>query len=156
MMKMSTEIPQRRYLRFSLDIPAIRRDEKWSKIETVVHQISLGGCLISWSDDVFPGDEIRLEIPLPKGNYLPLTARVLYKFPGKGIGAKFVDITEFEQSLLAEIIKDRIEKEGLPPVDPFARPPLYIKDSCAQEDVSNQKITEERKVEQILSSEKTN
>lgn len=150
---MTNEIPQRRYVRFSLDIPAVRRDDKWQKIKTLIHQISLGGCLISWSDDIFPGDDFRLEIPLPNGNYLPLQARALYKFPGKGIGAKFLDITEFEQKLLANIIINHLEKEGLPfAVDPFTRPPAYIKDS----DKANQndpRMMQEKKVEQILSSE---
>ncbi|MCS6874159.1 MAG: PilZ domain-containing protein [Pyrinomonadaceae bacterium] len=151
---MSAEVPQRRYLRFSLDIPAIRRSERGEKIPILIHQISLGGCLVGWSDDIFVGDEFRLEIPLPRGNFLPLKARALYKFPGKGIGAKFLDITDFEQKLLAMIITDRLEKDGLPEIDPFARPPLYIKEKSKIE-TTDPRVREEKEVEQILSSEQS-
>lgn len=149
---MSASVPQRRYLRFSLDLPAFYVDEKGRRSETTIHQISLGGCLVDWSDEIFVGDEFRLEIPLPKGNFLPLVARALYKFPGKGIGAKFLDITEFEQKLIAKIIAEKLEKEGLPTVDPFAPPPLYIRESSEKES-DDPRLKEEKKVEQILSSE---
>jgi hypothetical protein len=153
---MSAETIQRRYIRFSLDILAFRRTERGEKIPVTVHQISLGGCLINWLDDIYTGDEFRLEIPLPKGNFLPLRCKALYKFPGKGIGAKFLDITKFEQELVAKIITDILEKEDLPAsVDPFAAPPPYIKDRITEEEkLNNPRLKEEIKVEKILSSEK--
>jgi hypothetical protein len=153
---MPSETIQRRYVRFSLDIPAFRRTERGEKISVIVHQISLGGCLISWLDDIYTGDEFRLEVPLSNGNFLPLRCKALYKFPGKGIGAKFLDITKFEQELLAKVITDILEKEGLPAsVDPFATPPPYIKDRITEEDkLNNPRLREEVAVEKILSSDK--
>ncbi len=118
---MSTE--QRRHVRFSLDIPAIRYTKYGEASEILLSQISIGGCLTEWDENVYVGDEFRLLIRLPNKNFLPLTCKVLYKFEGNGIGAKFLAITQFEQELLAKIISQSLEQEGLPiHVDPFAQP----------------------------------
>jgi hypothetical protein len=155
-------IEQRRFIRFSLDIPAVRYTAAGAKVETVLHQISLGGCLTALDEDIYTGDEFRLEIPLPGGNRIPFQCRALYKFPGKGIGVRFLDITEFEQSLLAEIISESLEKEGLPlQVDPFAHPPTFIQKELAEmrkeiseeEKLLNPRLREEEIVEEILSIE---
>lgn len=153
-------ISQRRFIRFSLDIPAIRQRINGESVDTLLHQISIGGCLIALDDKVFVGDEFRLEINLPNGNRLPLHCRALYKFPGQGIGAKFLEISEFEQELLADIISESLEKEGLPlQVDPFAHPPSFIKRELSDlkteinetDEVLEQKLKEEAIFEEILS-----
>jgi PilZ domain. len=153
-------ISQRRFIRFSLDIPAIRQNSRGERKETLLQQISIGGCLTVPDEDIFTGDEFRLEIMLPNGNNLPLRCRALYKFPGKGIGVKFLDITQFEQQLLAEIISENLEKEGLPlQVDPFAHPPVFIekensdlKQTLPSEEMpGDRRRCEEAIVEEILS-----
>lgn len=79
--------------------------------------------LIEWDDGVYVGDEFRLLVELPNKNFLPLTCRVLYRFEDTGIGAKFLDITKFEQELITKIITGNLEQQGLPlQVDPFALP----------------------------------
>jgi hypothetical protein len=93
---------------------------------TMLQQLSVGGCLANWDNDFYPGDEFRLELELPNGNRLPLTCKVVYCFDDKGIGAKFVDITKFEQELIGRTISARLELDGLPmPVDAFEEPPKF-------------------------------
>ncbi len=114
---------QRRHVRFSLDIPAIRYTKYGEASEIVLSQISIGGCLAEWDENVYLGDEFRLLIQLPNKNFLPLACKVLYKFEGNGVGAKFLAISQFEQELLSKIISQSLEKLGLPTnVDAFAEP----------------------------------
>ncbi len=118
---MSSE--QRRHIRFSLDIPAVRFTKYNEAFETVLHQISIGGCLMEGDESVFVGDEFRLLVSLPNKNFLPLQCKTLYCFEDGGVGAAFLDITKFEQELLTKIIAHSLEKQGLPlQVDPFAQP----------------------------------
>lgn len=116
-------IEQRRHIRFSLDLPAIRYSKYGEATETVLNQISIGGCLMEWDDNVYVGDEFRLLVQLPNKNYLPLMCKALYRFEDNGIGARFLDITKFEQELITKIITRNLEQQGLPlQVDPFAQP----------------------------------
>lgn len=117
---------KRQYIRFSLDIPAVRYTNFGEKHETVLHQISLGGCLAEWDENVYTGDEFRLEIRLPNKNWLPLKCRVVYRFENNGVGIKFADLTRFEQELIARVITDSLTQQGLSMhVDPFAQPPQF-------------------------------
>lgn len=147
-------IEQRRHIRFSLDIPAVRVDENGEKHPVLLHQISIGGCLVSEDNRIFTGDEFRVLLRLPNGNFLPLTCKALYKFTGTGIGAKFLEITEFEQQLLADVISQTLEAEGLPlQVDPFAHPPKQIYQHAATEEekLADPRLEKEEIVEKILS-----
>lgn len=121
-------IEQRRHIRFSLDIPAIRYTRYGEAVSTLLHQISLGGCLAEWDENVYVGEEFRLLIELPNKNFLPLKCKALYRFADNGIGTKFLDITQFEQELLSRIISHNLEQQGLPlQVDPFAQPKDFNK-----------------------------
>ncbi len=94
-------IEQRQHIRFSLDIPAIRFTKYGEAVETTIGQISIGGCLTEWDENVFVGDEFRLLIQLPNKNFLPLMCKALYRFVDNGIGTKFLNITHFEQELIS-------------------------------------------------------
>lgn len=144
-------IEHRRHIRFSLDIPAIRYTKYGEAVDTVISQISIGGCLAEWDENVYVGDEFRLLLQLPNRNYLPLTCKALYKFADNGIGTKFVDITQFEQELLAKIISQTLEKEGLPlQIDPFALPRNTVKNEIPKiTDVRQQK---DEMLEEILAT----
>ena len=121
-------IEHRRHIRFSLDIPAIRYTRYGEAVNTMISQISISGCLAEWDESVYVGDEFRLLIQLPNKNFLPLVCKAMYKFADNGIGTKFLDITQFEQELLATIISKTLEKQGLSlQVDPFAQPKKPIK-----------------------------
>lgn len=134
-------IEQRHYIRFSLDIPAIRYTSYGEAVETLVSQISIGGCLAEWDENVFVGDEFRLLVQLPNKNFLPLYCKALYKFAGNGIGAKFLDITQFEQELLAQIISEALAKQGLPLlIDPFSQPKnTVVRETPRPDDIRRQR-----------------
>src|SRR4051794_38945569 len=107
-------IEKRRFIRFSLDIPAFRFKSNGEVVRTLIHQVSVGGCLADWDGSVFPGDTFRIELELPNKNRLPLLCKALYKFDGQGIGSKFIDISPFEQELLGQVISQSLEDDGLP------------------------------------------
>ena len=120
-------ISQRKHIRFSLDIPAIIYTKYSEPQETRLEQISIGGCFTGWEENIYIGDEFRMEIELPNKNYLPLHCRALYRFEHTGIGVKFIGITEFEQELISRIIAHKLEAEGVPlQIDPFTLPPTFI------------------------------
>lgn len=122
-------INQRQHIRFSLDIPAIIYTKLGERQETQLQQISIGGCFTGWEENIFTGDEFRMEIQLPNKNYLPLSCKALYRFDHTGIGVKFTDICEFEQELISKIISYKLELEGVPlQIDPFTLPPTFIGD----------------------------
>lgn len=122
-------IAQRQHIRFSLDIPATIYTKFGERQETMLQQISVGGCFTGWEENIFVGDEFRMELPLPNGNFLPLQCKALYRFDHTGIGVKFLDITQFEQELISKIIAFRLEEEGVPlQIDPFNPPPAFVDD----------------------------
>lgn len=145
-------IEQRRHIRFSLDIPAIRYTRYGEKFETSLTQISIGGCLIEADENLYIGDEIRLEIQLPNKNWLPLYCKVLYATEESGVGVKFLNITKFEQELVAKIISYNLEKSGLPlQINPFENPPKF-RDS-AEGRFTDRRREREEMIEKIMSTE---
>ena len=146
-------INQRQHIRFSLDIPAIIYTKFGEKRETRLEQISIGGCFTAWEDDIYVGDEFRMEIELPNKNYLPLYCRALYRFDHAGIGVKFMNISGFEQELISKIIAHKLDLEGVPlQVDPFTLPPSFVTED------SSPRITEIREkrdciLERIMSAD---
>jgi len=120
-------INQRQHIRFSLDIPATIYTKFGEKQETRLDQISIGGCFTGWEENIYVGDEFRMEIELPNKNFLPLQCRALYRFDHTGLGVKFIDISEFEQELISKIIAHKLELEGVPVnMDPFTLPPTFV------------------------------
>jgi len=117
-------INNRKHIRFSLDIPATIVNKYGERQEIVLQQISIGGCFTDWEENIYAGDEFRLEIELPNKNRLPLACKAIYRFEETGIGINFIEISQFEQQLISDIIANRMEREGLPAddVDPFAEP----------------------------------
>lgn len=146
-------IENRKYVRFLLDIPAVKRKTDSQSSPTVIKQVSIGGCLTEWDDSVFPGDEFCLEVQLPNKNHLPLMCKVIYKFENLGVGVKFCDIVQYEQELLSDIITESLEHEGLPLlVDPFTLPPRYVEKQAREAD--EKRIKQEQMVEEAIASEK--
>jgi hypothetical protein len=148
-------IDKRQHIRFSFDIPAIRYTRFGEKREILLHQISIGGCLLEWDENVFNGDVFRLEIQLPNKNWLPLTCKVLYKFENNGMGAQFLDITKFEQELVAKIISHTFSREGLPAeIDPFAQPSKFNDRTQKSEPaIIDSRKQQDEILEKIMSSE---
>ena len=122
-------INQRQHIRFSLDIPAFIFTKFGEKQETLLQQISIGGCFTGWEENIYIGDEFRMEIELPNKNYLPLACKALYRFDHTGIGVRFTDLCQFEQELISKIIANKLDQEGVPlQINPFTLPPSYIGD----------------------------
>jgi hypothetical protein len=141
-------IEQRKHIRFSLEIPAIRQVQFSESVETILHQISIGGCLLEWDDNVSIGDEFRLLVQLPNKNFLPLSCKAVYSYSEDGFGIKFLDITKFEQELIAKIISYNLNKKGLPEnFDPFKHPREYIGN---KEDPETKIMEVRQKREEIL------
>lgn len=148
-------INERQHIRFSLDIPAIRYSKFGEKQETLLNQISIGGCLLEWDETLLTGDVFRLEIQLPNGNWLPLVCKALYKFEDNGIGVKFIDITKFEQELVGRIIARKLSEAGLPvEVDPFASPPKFANEATKRvPSITDARKQQDEILEKIMSSE---
>ncbi len=143
-------IEKRQHIRFSLNIPAIRFTRYGEAVSTLLHQISIGGCLAEWDENVYVGEEFRILIELPNKNYLPLRCKALYRFADNGIGTKFLDISQFEQELLSRIISHNLEKQGLPlQVDPFAQPRDFNKNKIPT--ITNNRQLREEILEDVLS-----
>lgn len=146
-------INQRRHIRFSLDIPAFIHSKFGESQETRLEQISIGGCFTGWEENIYVGDEFRMEIQLPNGNYLPLQCRALYRFDHTGIGVKFIDICQFEQELISEIIANKLETEGVPlQVDPFKLPPTFVGDDPTPR-ISDVRQKRDAVLQKIMSAE---
>lgn len=148
-------IEQRQHIRFSLEIPAIRYNKFGEKFDIMIQQISVGGCLTEWDENLYTGEEFRMEIELPNGNRLPLICKVLYRFEDNGVGVKFVDLTKFEQELVSRIISHRLDKEGLPvQVSAFAKPRQF--DGPVEPRITGPEHEKEELLERIMSGEKLN
>ena len=120
-------ISQRQHIRFSLDIPATIITKYGERQQTRLQQISIGGCFTGWEENIYVGDEFRMEIELPNGNHLPLWCKALYRFDHTGLGVRFLDLTQFEQELISSIITHRLDEEGVPvQVDPVHTPPSFL------------------------------
>ncbi|HEX6127016.1 MAG TPA: PilZ domain-containing protein [Pyrinomonadaceae bacterium] len=119
-------INQRKHVRFSLDIPATLITKYGERQQTLLQQISIGGCFTDWEENIYAGDEFRLEVELPNKNRLPLSCKAIYRFEDTGIGVRFLNISQFEQELISKVIAHRLEVEGVPlSISPFDEPASY-------------------------------
>ncbi len=119
-------IKQRKHVRFSLDIPATLITKYGVQQQTLLQQISIGGCFTDWEENIYAGDEFRLEVELPNKNRLPLSCKAVYRFEDTGIGVKFLNLSQFEQELISKMIAHRMAAEGVPlSVSPFEQPDSF-------------------------------
>lgn len=145
-------INQRKHVRFSLDIPAILITKYGEKQNTLLQQISIGGCFTDWEENIYAGDEFRLEIELPNKNRLPLSCKAVYRFEDTGIGVKFLNISEFEQELISKIIAHRMDAEGVPlSVSPFEEPNVFVMEDAEPRILTSREQREEMLTEAMAS-----
>ncbi len=142
---------KRRFIRFSIDIPAVRFTKYGEALGIMLNQISVGGGFAIWDDDILVGEEFRVLIQLPNRNWLPLNCKVLYRFTDNGIGLKFSDITQFEQELISKIILRNLETQGLPfEVNPLGTP--VINDAPETEPkITDKRLQKDGLLDDILS-----
>lgn len=149
-------INRRKHIRFSLDIPATIQLKHGERQETVLQQISIGGCFTGWEENIYVGDEFRIEIELPNKNFLPLECKALYRFDHTGIGVRFSDISRFEQQLITTIISHKLEEQGVPlQIDPFTVPPTYVDDD-ASPSVTDIRQKRDELLQKIMASDEGN
>ena len=110
---------RRKYDRFPLTLVAQRENEKGIASKITILELSVNGCFIEWINDAKIGDNFRLKIPLLRGDYLPIPCKIIYRLSGTGIGLKFLDVTRFEQDLIAGVIHFNMRKRGVYNVDPY-------------------------------------
>lgn len=145
-------INQRRHVRFSLELPATIINKFGERQETILQQISIGGCFTDWEENIYAGDEFRMEIELPNKNKLPLKCKAVYRFEDTGIGVKFLDICQFEQELISKIIASRMESEGVPVhVSPFEAPSGF--QAMPQPAISTPRLQREEILDSVMSGE---
>lgn len=113
---------RRRHERFPLKLSAQRIKDNKQVVELQILELSVGGCFVEWFEEAAPGYKFCLSIPRVDGNFMPLSCKVIFRFPGKGIGIQFVNINQSEQEALAEIIMDDLARKGFPAANPFAPP----------------------------------
>lgn len=136
-----------------MEIPSIIYTKFGERQETSLQQISIGGCFTGWEENIYAGDEFRLEIELPNKNRLPLTCKAIYRFENTGIGAKFIDISQFEQALVSKIIAERLKLEGLPlHIDPFMQPSGFANEGDSPQ-ITDERHSKEEMLERIMSGD---
>ena len=149
----SMSIEQRKHTRFSLEIPAVIHTKFGERQVTFLQQISIGGCFTGWEENIYAGDEFRLEIELPNKNRLPLACKAIYRFENTGIGVSFLDISQFEQSLISKVIAERLKLEGLPlHIDPFTQPQRTVAEG-QRHGLADARQEREDKLESVMSSD---
>ena len=62
-------INQRKHIRFSLDIPATIVNKYGERQDTILQQVSIGGCFTAWEENIFAGDEFGVAFLLLFGRY---------------------------------------------------------------------------------------
>ena len=70
-----------------------------------VYDISLSGCYVETLGQVQLNEQIRFEIQLPTGRWMPLRGEVVHFQPDMGFGMRFTGLTETERELLARLIE---------------------------------------------------
>ncbi len=130
-------IAQRRHNRLAVDLPAFRITANGEKLETLIYQLAIGGCLIAWDESIGKGDRFRMEVQLPNLNWLPISCKAVYCFTDDAVGVQFEDISKFEQDLIVEIMSNKLTRDGIPfDFDPYSPPKTFHTDPSENEQES--------------------
>jgi hypothetical protein len=69
-----------------------------------ISDISLSGCYVESLGQVSIGEEVRFEVQLPTGRWMPLRGVVVHHLAHLGFGVRFANLTTMERNLLAHVI----------------------------------------------------
>lgn len=83
------------------------------RVEVAVPDIGLGGCFFEGLWVEAAGERFGVELRMPDGNWLPLDCERVRQEDG-GVGVRFVDVTLFQQDLLARVLAAAARKAGIP------------------------------------------
>jgi hypothetical protein len=75
-------------------------------VPLVVHDLSVGGCLILSSNISLPGGRMTLEIDLPGGDCVRVQAEPLYVRRNVGFAVKFVDVPDAVDMRLQRLMRE--------------------------------------------------
>ncbi len=73
--------------------------------EARISDISAGGCYVDTIVGVRDGETVKFDLVHPRGERLPFTGEVAYRFEGVGFGVKFTDLTDEQKLFLERILK---------------------------------------------------
>lgn len=104
---------QREFTRFAVFIEARIRTANDERVSAVIGDIGLGGCFFDGLWVEAAGEKFGVELRMPNGNWLPIECERVRQEDG-GVGVKFIDVTLFQQDLLAGVIADAARKAGIP------------------------------------------
>ena len=76
----------------------------------VIHDLSLGGCLIESYHEVPAGRRIEIEIDLPEEGWVTVQAETLYLRENFGFAVKFVGMDEQTRVKLARVVLHRLRE----------------------------------------------
>lgn len=76
----------------------------WARREGHITDLSAVGCFILTPDLVKPGEPVKLEIQLPKGE-IKIEGQVVYKIEDMGFAIEFMTATDEDRKRLAWLIR---------------------------------------------------
>jgi hypothetical protein len=77
-----------------------------------ISDLGLGGCYIETLAQVSDGDEIRFEIQLPTGFWMPLRGTVVHRQPNLGFGVRFNQLMMMERNVLLRVLDSGSRSEA--------------------------------------------
>lgn len=81
-----------------------RWEGAWARREGHITDLSAVGCFILTPDLVKPGEPVKLEIQLPKGE-IRLEGQVVYKIEDMGFAIEFITATDEDRKRLAWLLR---------------------------------------------------
>ncbi|MBD0370083.1 MAG: PilZ domain-containing protein [Pyrinomonadaceae bacterium] len=81
-----------------------RWEGSWARREGHITDLSAAGCFILTPDLVKPGEPVKLEIQLPKGE-IKIDGRVVYKIEDMGFAIEFTAASEEDRKRLAWLLR---------------------------------------------------
>jgi hypothetical protein len=81
-----------------------RWEGSWARREGQISDLSTVGCFILTPDLVKPGETVKLEIQLPRGE-IKIEGQVVYKIEDMGFAIEFKEASEEDRKRLAWLIR---------------------------------------------------
>jgi hypothetical protein len=82
------------------------------KVPLVIHDLSVGGCMILSSNTKPPAQRLTLEIDLPDGDCITVEAEPLYVRRNVGFAVRFVDVPQSTDLRLQRTIASLVAAGG--------------------------------------------
>jgi hypothetical protein len=101
---------RRKYQRTPAAFDIVWKD-KIGKHQMRTADLSASGCFIdNIATELKVGEEIKIKLRLPAGEFLHLKAEVVYNHDVSGFGLHFIEVTDFDKKRLEWLIKAEIHR----------------------------------------------